>query len=62
MDRNPEETAMIHYECYVCSMSATCVATETSSLAWHDHMATHVRTEHFGAWTWSVMPIPFRQA
>lgn len=56
MDSSP--TQMIHFECRVCGISATCVATPSADLAWLDHMATHSASDAFGAWTWEVQPLP----
>jgi len=58
MDGSPTETAMVHYECYVCGMIATCVATEASTTAWADHMYRHPDPELFGCWMWSVVALP----
>lgn len=49
---------MVRYECDVCSMSATCVATPSSRLAWLDHMSIHIRQRDFKSWTWDVVPLP----
>jgi hypothetical protein len=59
MNRDGEETAMVHYECHTCGMQATCVSTPSSSLAWLDHMETHVVKDGFSAWGWTVVPLPF---
>jgi len=53
------ETNMVHYECHTCAMSATCVATSSSSLAWLDHMAIHADPRNFSQWTWMVQALPF---
>nr|CRY97790.1 hypothetical protein [uncultured prokaryote] len=47
-------TEMIHYQCGVCSMTATVVNTPTSTLAWHDHMMQHARMLNFRSWTWAI--------
>lgn len=61
MPPSTETTAMIHYECYVCHVSATCVVTPSATLAWCDHMANHADPTHYGQWTWSVVPLPLGQ-
>jgi len=53
-------TDMIHYQCYTCGISATCVTTSAAELAWFDHMQTHALVDHFGAWTWTVQQLPLR--
>jgi len=58
MSEQPTETGMVHYECYTCHMTATCVATPAAVLAWLDHMATHLLQDNYGAWTWAVVPLP----
>jgi len=50
---------MVHYECYVCSMVASCVLNASSNLAWHDHMANHADPTLFGQWVWTVVALPF---
>jgi len=50
---------MIHYECQTCGMTATCVVTPASGLAWHDHMAVHALVDNYRAWTWAVLPLTF---
>lgn len=52
------ETQMIHFECEVCSMSATCVVTPATELAWLDHMATHAARDAFRQWTWTAVELP----
>lgn len=52
------EIAMIHYCCYCCGMTATCVVTQLSAVAWEDHMATHEDPSYFQSWTWGVTPLP----
>lgn len=58
MQDSGQVTEMIHLECHVCSMTATCVVTPSTVLAWQDHMAIHVRQDDYSAWTWSVVPLP----
>ena len=58
MQSRQEQTDMIHLECGVCGVSATCVATPTADLAWHDHMAIHADQSCFSAWTWTVQRLP----
>jgi len=48
-------TAMVHYACRVCSLTATCVATPGAVLAWLDHMTGHVMADDYDVWTWDVM-------
>lgn len=50
-----EGTAMVHYVCDTCGMSATMVATPTGDLAWLDHMATHAVKDGYRAYTWTVL-------
>lgn len=50
---------MIHYQCYACGITATCVVTQSSSPAWEDHMATHADPTYFESWTWMVKKLPF---
>jgi len=51
--------AMVRYECNVCPMSASCVVTAVSELAWLDHMETHADPLDYRGWTWTVYPLPF---
>jgi hypothetical protein len=53
------ETAMVHFECRVCRITATCVHNAQAELAWRDHMANHVMTEDFDCWTWTAVQLPF---
>jgi len=53
------EVAMIHLECHVCGVTATCVVTSAVATAWDDHMSAHVDPEAFSQWTWMVTPLPF---
>lgn len=55
----PTTTQMVHYECGVCDMQATCVATAASELAWLDHMDVHVVKDDFSAWTWTIQRLEF---
>lgn len=48
---------MVHYQCFVCHMTATCVVTPGAELAWLDHMGTHARPEHYGSWAWTVQQL-----
>lgn len=50
---------MIHYQCHVCGITATCVVTPVSDLAWLDHMALHVAQTEFSAWAWEVQQLAF---
>lgn len=59
MQQSGEQTVMIHFQCYVCHMTATCVLTSSARLAWHDHMANHALRDAFGQWVWHVEPLPF---
>jgi len=59
MCEHSEETKMVHYECNVCTMTATCVMTPSAVLAWHEHMEKHVDPRAFGQWTWDVVPLQF---
>jgi hypothetical protein len=52
-------TLMMRWECYVCGMAATCVATDTAERAWREHMALHADPTHFGAWGWAVIALSF---
>lgn len=52
-----QPTLMVHYECEVCSMSATCVLTGSAEAAWTDHMASHTEPHRFGRWCWEVVPL-----
>ena len=52
-----EETVMIRYECGICPMVATCVATPSADLAWQDHMNIHANKRSYRAWTWAVVPL-----
>jgi len=58
MSEGSNETAMIHLECTVCGLAATCVATPSADLAWLDHMETHSAKDAYRAWTWTVVPLP----
>lgn len=58
MSGEAREVPMVHLECRVCSMSATCVATPAADLAWLDHMETHSARDAYDAWTWYVVPLP----
>lgn len=53
-----DETNMVHFECYVCKVSATCVQTPSADLAWLDHMENHGAKDAYGRWTWSVVTLP----
>lgn len=59
MEQQQASTNMIHYECEVCGVSATCVITPSAELAWLDHMATHASPKAFQAWTWTAVPLQF---
>jgi hypothetical protein len=48
---------MVHYQCYTCGISATCVLTSSAELAWLDHMEIHAVKDNFGAWTWAVLQL-----
>lgn len=58
MTSEASHTDMIHLECHVCGITATCVATPSADLAWLDHMDTHSAKTAFSAWTWQVAPLP----
>jgi len=58
MDEHQITTAMVHYECYTCHMTATCVDTNASRLAWLDHMENHGAKQNYGSWTWTVVQLP----
>lgn len=58
MQNRDEETAMIHYQCHTCGITATCVVTPVSDLAWLDHMDQHGAKTNYSAWTWAVIPLP----
>lgn len=58
--RGDGEVAMIHFQCYACGMTATCVVTDVVADAWSDHMATHEDPSYFESWTWGVTPLPFQ--
>lgn len=49
---------MIHWQCGVCEVSATCVATPSAELAWLDHMENHAVKDLYQAWTWEIVPLP----
>lgn len=51
-------TTMVRYECGVCTMTATCVVTAASELAWLDHMANHADPSCYQGWTWVVLELP----
>ena len=48
---------MIHFQCYVCGITATCVHNTPAELAWYDHMETHARRDDYGSWTWTVVTL-----
>lgn len=50
-------TTMVHFECYTCHVSATCVLTPSADLAWCDHMEQHAMKDHYGRWVWEVVPL-----
>lgn len=54
-------TRMVHFECHTCHMTATCVVTPASELAWMDHMDTHSAIDNFSMWGWEVLELPFDQ-
>lgn len=58
MESGDGSTSMVHYECHVCDMTATCVKTTTASLAWQSHMDKHARKRGYSMWTWKVLPLP----
>lgn len=49
---------MVHYECYVCSITATCVDTEAADRAWIDHMNIHADDQDYGRYIWTVIQLP----
>lgn len=51
------ETNMVHFQCYTCHVTATCVLTPSADLAWLDHMSNHAMQENYGRWTWQVVPL-----
>lgn len=59
MHESGGETPMVHYECYTCHISATCVFTPSADLAWLDHMETHAVRDNFGRWTWTAVALPY---
>jgi len=59
-EESGEETAMVRYECFECSMTATCVLNEAAMRSWRDHMAGHAHPFEYGAWTWGVSRLPFQ--
>lgn len=58
MRKEQAETMMIHWQCGVCEVSATCVATPSAELAWLDHMENHASKDRYQAWTWTIVPLP----
>jgi len=48
---------MIHYECHTCGVTATCVVTPASDLAWLDHMENHSAKKNYSAWSWTVVQL-----
>lgn len=54
MENEGAITEMVHFECRVCSLMATCVNNNPAQLAWLDHMATHAAPAEYDAWTWAV--------
>lgn len=50
---------MVHYECGVCGVMATCVLNEPAQLAWLEHMDNHSAKTAWQAWYWDVVPLPF---
>jgi hypothetical protein len=57
MEQAPISTSMIHYQCQVCGMTATCVVTAVTSLAWLDHMDSHADSSLFLSWTWQALQL-----
>jgi hypothetical protein len=55
MTEQSRETAMVHYECNVCGITATVVSTPSALLAWCDHMETHAWKKGYDVWTWTVL-------
>jgi hypothetical protein len=53
------ETTMVHFQCYTCHSTATCVLTPSADLAWSDHMANHALQSNFGRWVWQVVPLSY---
>jgi len=58
MSNGSGETAMIHYECFTCGVTATCVVTSSATLAWLDHMENHAERKNYGQWSWTVLALP----
>lgn len=54
---NTQTTAMFHFFCKECGMSATIVDTPAGRGAWEDHMRLHPRPENFDTWTWEILPL-----
>lgn len=50
---------MVHFQCHVCDVRATCVVTNAAVLAWLDHMEIHAAKTAYDAWTWVVVPLEF---
>lgn len=48
---------MVHYQCHVCALTATCVANPAAVLAWLDHMERHAMRDDYSAWTWTVQQL-----
>lgn len=57
MTNAERDTQMIHLQCDVCSMTATCVLTPSATLAWCEHMARHADQSAYRAWHWVVVPL-----
>jgi len=58
MQDSTTDTAMVHFECHTCHMTATCVATAAAELAWLDHMDNHAEKKNYSAWSWTVARLP----
>lgn len=57
MTEQSRETAMIHYQCNVCGITATMVRTPTGLLAWCDHMENHAQKTAYDLWTWTAVQL-----
>jgi hypothetical protein len=57
VQNSKRDTAMVHYSCRTCGVTATCVATPSAVLAWLDHMECHAVRDNYDAWTWVVQQL-----
>jgi len=59
MQQTGDETPMVHWQCHICGISATCVLNPPAELAWLDHMENHANKADYSSWTWTALTLSF---